>query len=138
MSGLSQLYPNIRQQFATAGFSWPAANPTLLLMAESYVPDFTNVHLADIDPSQIIATSNPITGLTATNGYCSGDNVDFGVIEDARVAASIIFFDNTGDSTTSQLICYLDTPDLPGLPTSLVGFDYFLYQNVSYGGWFRL
>lgn len=138
MSGLSQLYPIARQAFATAALNWPAASIKIMLMANGYIPDFTNQHLSDIPAGQIVATSGNIAGLASSNGYCTGDTTSFGVISSPTEVGSIILFQDTGTPSTSKLIVYFDTPDLPGMPQVLEGFDYYFYQNVSYGGWFRL
>jgi hypothetical protein len=137
----SQLYPIARQRFATAALDWPTSNIKVMLLAASYVPDFTNQFLSDVqaaDSSDILATSANITNLAATNGYCTGDTTSFGVIESPLPAGYIIFYQDTGTPSTSPLICFLDTPDLPGLPLALTGLEYFIYKNLAYGGWFRL
>lgn len=138
MSGLSQCYPIIRQAFATEGYDWTAGTVKLLLMATGYTPNFSNQFLSDIPAGFIITTSEGVTGRTAIDGYCDGDTTSFGLIVDPRLAASIILYEDTGVPTTSRLITYFDTPDLAGLPQALVGFTYYFYKNVSYGGWFRL
>jgi len=137
MSGRTALYPLTRQQMVTSAFHWTALNVKILLMANTYIPDFTNVHLGDVDAASIIATSPSITGLAATDGICDGDTTDFGVLVDPRVAGSLIFYNDTGTPSTSNLIVFFDTPDLPGMPQVLQGFDYFVYKNISFGGWFR-
>lgn len=138
MTSRSQLYPNARQLFATAGLNWATSNIKIALMTAAYNPNFANVYLSDLDTSNLIVTSGNITGLSATNGYLTGDTTGLGVIADPRAAGALVFYKDTGTSTTSPLIGFIDTPDLPGLPQVLVGFNYFVYKNVSYGGWFRL
>lgn len=138
MTSRSQLYPLARQAFATAALNWPTINCKLALMTSAYSPNFANQYLSDVSSANIIATSGNITGLTATNGYLSGNTTSFGVIDSPLEAGSIIFYQDTGDPTTSLLLAFLDTPDIQGLPQILDGLQYFLYQNLAYGGWFRL
>ena len=135
---MSQLYPTIRQDFATKNFDWTANTVKILLMDSNFVPDFTKQFQSDIPSGNLIATSANITGRTAVLGYCDGDTVGFGVVSDPRVAAAIVFFEDTGTPSTSRLIAFFDTANLPGLPMVLTGLDYFVYQNLNYGGWFRL
>jgi hypothetical protein len=135
---MSQLYPTIRQDFATKNFDWTANTVKILLMDVGFVPDFTKQFRSDIPAGNVIATSANITGRTATLGYCDGDTVGFGVISDPRLAASLVFFEDTGTPSTSRLIAYFDPATLPGLPAVLSGLDYFVYQNLNFGGWFRL
>jgi len=138
MSGLSALYPNARQGFATGVLNWPALSVKAMLMDSNYTPNFSNVYLSDVTSANIIATTADFTGLSAVNGYCTGNSAGFGVIDDEREAASLIFYQDTGTASTSLLLVYFDTPDLPGLPQVLDGLNYYVYQNLNYGGWFRL
>ncbi len=138
MASRSQLYPAARQAFATAALNWPSINMKMLLLDSSFVPNFANTFLSDLPPANILATSADVTGLAASNGYCTGDTTSFGVISSPRPAGYVIFYQDTGNPMTSLLIAFFDTPDLPGLPLSLQGLEYFLYQNLTYNGWFRL
>ena len=134
----SQLYPNARHLFATKQLSWLLGNYRFLILGVSYNPNFANKFLTDIDPSQIIATSPAITNPSETGGLCTGDTVNFGLITSPLLAGSVILYQDTGTPATSPLIAFFDTPDLPGLPISLNGFVFFLYKNLTAGGWFRL
>lgn len=135
---MSQLYPTIRQDFAKKNFDWTANTVKILLMDSNFVPDFTQQYKSGIPAGNIIATSGNITGRTATLGFCNGNTTDMGVIADPRLAASLIFFEDTGTPSTSRLIAYFDPTNLPGMPAVLNGLDFFVYQNINYGGWFRL
>ncbi len=135
---MSQLYPKIRQDFATKNFDWTANTVKVLHMDSNFVPDFTKQYKSDIPSGNVIATSANITGRTATLGLCDGVTTSFGVISDPRLASSIVFFEDTGTPTTSRLIAFFDTSNLPGLPQVLSGLQYFIYQNLAFGGWFRL
>lgn len=138
MSGLSQLYPLARQKFATATFNWPTLNVKIALLASGYVPNFANQYISDISSVSILATSGNITNLAATNGYCTGDTANLGLILSPVLAGSLLFYNDTGTPTTSTLIAYFDTPDVPGLPAVLNGSNFYVYKNLNYGGWFRL
>lgn len=137
MSSLSQLYPNARHLFATAGISWTSGNYKVLLMASGYTPNFANVYLSDVDASKIIATSPNISGKSEALGVCTGDTINFGLIVDSRAAGSLIFYKDSGTPSSSPLVAYFDTPDVLGFPLVLNGFTYYVYKNVT-GGWFRI
>ncbi len=139
MASRSQLYPNARQLFATAALNWTTSNIKVALLPASYNPDFTNVHLSDLLAAVTpLATTGNITGLTAVNGVCGGNSTSFGVLSSPVLAGSMVFYKDTGTPSTSPLIVFFDTPDLPGLPAVLNGLNYFVYQNFTFGGWFRL
>ncbi len=135
----SQLFPAARQKFATGALNWPAATVKVAVLADSFIPNFlTQVNLSDINANDIIATSGDIANLTAVDGACGGDTTSLGVVSDPRVAGGLLFYLDTGSPATSTLVAWFGSQDLPGLPTVLEGLEYFVYQNVSYGGWFRL
>jgi hypothetical protein len=138
MSGLSQIYPLARQLFATAGLDWTAGNIKACVLAAGYVPDFTQQYLSGIPAAAVLGTTPNLTGKTGANGYLDGNTASFGVITSAAPAGYILFYWDTGNPATSVLILFLDTPDLPGMPQTLTGLQYFLYANLTYGGWARL
>ena len=140
MASRSQLYPLARQLFATGALNWPASNIKIALLPVTFNPNFTTtVYLSDLQAATtIMGTSGNITGLTATNGYCGGNSTSLGIISSPLKAGAIVFYKDTGTPSTSPLIAYFDTPDLPGLPQVLTLDEYFVYANLSYGGWFRL
>ena len=139
MASRSQLYPYARQLFATDALNWPASNIKIALLPVTFTPNFTAKFLSDLQAATtIMATSNNITNLAAVNGYCDGDSTSLGIISSPLVAGALVFYKDTGTPSTSPLIVYFDTPDLPGLPQVLTLDEYFVYKNFSYGGWFRL
>lgn len=138
MTSRSQIYPLARQMFATAGLNWATANVKAALLAAAYVPDFTQQYITGIPSSFILATSGNIAGKTGAAGFLDGDTTSFGVVASAAAAGYILFYQDTGTPSTSPLILFLDTPDIPGMPQFLTGLQYFLYANLTYGGWARL
>jgi len=138
MTSQSQLYPSARQLFSTGGLNWLTSNIKMALLADSFTPDFTQQYLSGIPSGSILATSANVASLTATNGYCGGATTSLGVVSSPVTAGKLIFYKDTGDPTTSPLIVFFDTPDLPGLPAVLDGQQYYVYANLNYGGWFRL
>jgi hypothetical protein len=138
MSSLSQIYPLARQLFATAALNWATVTVKAALLAAAYTPDLTQKYLSGIPASAILATSPNITGKTGANGLLDGNTTSFGVVSSASPAGYILFYQDTGNPATSPLVLFLDTPDIPGMPQILDGLQYFLYANLTYGGWARL
>ncbi len=137
MASRSQIYPLARQQFATGALNWATANVKAALIAAGYVPDFTQQYLSGIPAGVILATTANIAGKTGAAGYLDGSTTSFGVVA-SGTAAFILFYVDSGVPSTSVLVLFLDTPDLPGMPQVLTGLQYFIYQNLTYGGWARL
>jgi hypothetical protein len=134
----SQLYPLARQLFATAGLNWATANIKACVLAAGYTPDFTQRYLSGIPFGAVLGTTPNITGKTGANGLLDGNTASFGVISSPSIAGYILFYEDTGNPATSPLIMLFDTPDVAGLPQALTGLQYFLYANLSNGGWARL
>lgn len=138
MSGRSQLYPLARQLFATGGLDWATANVKACVLAAGYVPDFTQQYLSGIPSSAILGTTPNISGKTGAAGYLDGNTASFGVIASQALAGYILFYQDSGTPSSSVLIAFFDSTDLPGMPQALTGIEYFLYANLAYGGWARL
>ena len=138
MSSRSQIYPLARQLFATAGLNWATANVKCALLAAAYTPDFTQQYLTGIPAPFILATTGNIAGKSGAAGFLDGDTASFGVVASAAIAGYLLFYEDTGNPATSPLILFLDTPDIPGMPQLLQGLQYFVYENLTYGGWARL
>ncbi len=137
MASRSQIYPLARQLFAQGSLDWATANVKAALIAAGYTPDFTQQFLSGIPASAVLATTANIAGKTGVAGYLDGNTTSFGVVG-AGTAGYILFYQDTGSPATSTLILFLDTPDIPGMPQVLQGLQYFIYQNLTYGGWARL
>lgn len=138
MTSRSQLYPLARQLFATGALNWATANIKAAVLAAGYVPDFTQQYLSGIPVGAVLGTTPNLTGKTGAAGYLDGNTASFGVISSPALAGYILFYHDTGSPATSTLIAFFDSPDLPGMPQQLTGIDYFLYANLTYGGWARL
>jgi hypothetical protein len=138
MTSRSQIYPLARQLFATAGLNWATSNIKVAVLAAAYVPDFTQDYLSGISSGYILGTSGNIAGKTGINGFLDGDTVSLGIILSTALAGYLLFYKDTGNPATSPLILFLDTPDIQGMPQVLSGLQYFLYENLTYGGWARL
>jgi len=129
--------PLARQGFAQGTLNWAAGNIKACLLSAGWNVDLTQQYLAGIPAAAILATTGNILGTTGAAGYLDGNTTSFGVVA-AGIAGFIMFYQDTGNPATSKLILFLDTPDIPGMPQVLTGLQYFIYQNLTYGGWARL
>jgi len=137
MASRSQIYPLARQGFAQGTFDWATANIKCALLASAYVPDFTQQYLSGIPAAAILATTPNLVGKTGDAGYLDGDTASFGIVA-AGTAGYILFYRDTGNPSTSMLVMFLDSPDIVGMPQVLTGLQYFIYANLTSGGWARL
>lgn len=134
----SQLYPKAREKFLTAQLSWLSGTYRAVLFPETYIPDFSDEFLSDVFGGVRIALSDPITNRTATGGVAGCDPIRFGTLVDARKASSIAIYRDSGNEMTSDLICFIDSPQIQGVPLSLIGLDYFFIPSELGGGLFRI
>jgi len=79
--------------------------------------------------SSTVGTPQLIGNTTVTGGLFDGDNVTFTAVSGAEVTALIIYID-TGNSSTSRLVAFLDT-SVTGLPVTPNGGDIEITWNAS-------
>ena len=137
MSSRSQVMPVARQLFAQGALNWATANVKCALISAGWTVDLTQQYLSGIPSAAILATTANIQGKTGISGYLDGNSTSFGVVG-SGTAGYLMFYLDTGNPSTSTLLLFLDTPDLPGMPQVLEGLQYFVYANLTYGGWARL
>ncbi len=134
----SRLYSYARELFATGQLDWTTGTYRALFLPESYTPNFANQFLSEIDTGTRIATSEEITARTATDGICSGSHAKFPFLFDNRYVTQAVIFKDTTVENTSILVAYLGEEDLVTEPFKPLGLDYFIYPNVTEGGFFRI
>ncbi len=137
MASRSQIMPLARQLFAQGSLDWATADIKAALIASGWNVDLTQQFLSGLPSGAVLATTGNIQGKTGAAGFLDGNTTSFGVIP-SGTAGFIMFYQDTGSPATSPLILFLDTPDIPGMPQVLTGLQYFIYQNLTYGGWARL
>ncbi len=137
MTSRSQVMPLARQMFAQGSLDWATANIKAALIAAGWNVDLTQQYLAGLPAGAVLATTANIAGKSGDAGYLDGNTTSFGIVP-SGTAGFIMFYQDTGNPATSPLILFLDTPDIPGMPQVLTGLQYFIYQNLTYGGWARL
>jgi hypothetical protein len=81
------------------------------------------------DVSGVVGTPQTIGSKTLTNGLFDGADVTFTAVSGATVEALIIYID-TGTTSTSRLVAYLDT-SVTGLPATPNGGDITITWNAS-------
>lgn len=77
----------------------------------------------------VVGTPQTIANTTVLNGLFDGDDVSYSAVTGATVEAIIIYID-TGNPTTSRLVCFLDT-GVTGLPFTPNGGDADILWNAS-------
>ncbi len=84
----------------------------------------TNVFFNTIASADVLGTSSAITGIGTTSGSFTASNIAFIAVTSSSLAASaIVLYKDTGTSSTSPLLAYID--DYSGLPITPNG------QNIN-------
>lgn len=97
--------------------------------------DKDNTFYSDLVPAASVANStlsNTLMGdgTTYANGVFTADSVTFTSVSGANCEALILYKD-TGVSTTSPLIAYIDSGDVTGLPVTPNGSNIVINWNAS-------
>lgn len=116
------LFDKGRERFLEGQIVWTTDTiKCMLIDTGTYTPNFTShEYLSDVTGGAIIATSGALSGKSATGGAADANDVTFSAVSGASCEALILFKD-TGSSSTSPLIAYIDTAT--GLPITPNGGD---------------
>ena len=116
------LFDKGRERFLEGQITWTTDDIKVMLVdTGSYTPNFsTHEYKSDVTGGAIIAISGNLSGKTATGGAADANDVTFSAVSGASSEALIIFKD-TGTSSTSPLLAYIDTAT--GLPITPNGGD---------------
>lgn len=123
------LYGKAREAFLSGNISWNSADIKCLLVNTSgggttyTVTIDSDQHHSDIPSGAIVATSGNLTNKTVTLGVADADSVTFSSVPAGAYGAieALVIYKDTGVSSTSPLIAYLDTAS--GLPVTPNGGD---------------
>ena len=81
------------------------------------------------DLSGVVGTPGTLVNKTITNGLFDADDLTLSAVSGATVEAVVIYID-TGTTSTSRLVAYLDT-GITGFPVTPNGGDIALQFNAS-------
>lgn len=110
------LYAKAKEAFLEGNIDLTDNNIRVCFVKSGYTVDLNNhQYLSDINSSDIAATSAVLSGRSTVNGIFDAENI---TVEDYGTSGFdyLIIFKDTGLSSTSSLIAYIDTAD--GLPVS--------------------
>ncbi len=110
------LYKKAKEAFLEGLLDLTDDTLKLCLVKNSYTVNLdSHQYLSDIGNSNIAAISGSLSGKTTTNGIFDADNA---TIEDYGTSGFnyLVLFKDTGTSSSSRLIAYIDTAE--GLPVS--------------------
>lgn len=106
----NSIYPKYRQAQleGTSNVQYLADDIVIVAVDSGYTYDAAHEFLDDVAGGAIVATSDPLTGKTSTDGIADADNVTFVGLTGDPIEALLIVHDS-GSSATSRLMVFLDT-----------------------------
>lgn len=129
---MNALFDKGRQAFAEAQINWLTDTiKAILIDTGAYAVDLaTHDFLNDIPVGARVATSNPLTGKTTTNGVLDADDITFpaGYTMPAPTGEAIVIVKDPGSGDANvRLIAWIDTAT--GLPITPNGADFVAVVN---------
>jgi uncharacterized protein YaaW (UPF0174 family) len=133
----NERYTFANQQFLSGQIDWINNTFKVLLVNTANYTFLKDVHhsLSDVPLSARIATSGALTGKTASNGVARAADPTINTVSGPVINAIIIFKD-TGNDSTSTLVCYIDTG--AGLPWNPQGANVVIHWDTGPNGIFKL
>lgn len=133
----NQRYIYANERFLSGQLNWLSDSFRVVLVDTRIYFVQPDVHhsLADIPLAARVATSNPLTGKTATGGVARADDPVIGPVYGQDITAMVVYH-HTGTENTSELVCYLDTAH--GLPFTPQGETVRIHWDDGPNGIFKL
>jgi hypothetical protein len=114
------LYDLGREGFLAGDIDWDGDNIKCVLVDSGYVFDGTNNDLLDIGTNYLTGGfSGNFTSKTVNSGVADAADVTISSVPASQTADAIIIYQDTGTTSTSRLIAYIDTAT--GLPITTNG-----------------
>lgn len=110
------LYATARALSLGAGLNLVSGNVKAALCTSAYTVNLTTdqFYSTVVASGGVVVTSGNFTTKTVTAGTFDADDLTYTAVATGSTVASIVIYVDTGTTTTSQLIAYLDTAT--GLP----------------------
>ena len=129
------LYPKFKEALLTLAANNDLENGNVkVCLVDTGTYTYNSAHEFHNDLSGIVATSGNLASKTITNGVFDAADFSFTAVSGSSAEAMVIWID-TGTSSTSPLVAYIDTGQT-GLPVTPNGGDINVTLNAS--GFFAL
>jgi hypothetical protein len=126
----NSLYNYGQEQFAKAGINWTTDTIKCALVDNTYTPNLATDQFYSTISAKVVGTPQAIASPTATGGVCKASNVTFTAVTGNQVKY-VVFYKDTGTTTTSPLICCIDTAT--GLPVTPNGGNITVQVDATNG-----
>lgn len=123
------VYPKAKEGFLKADLDLDSDVRVILVDLGDYTYNSAHDMLDDVPGGAIVATSGNVGSKTFTNGAFDHADFSFSAVTGDQSEA-LIWYQHTGTSSTSRLICFMDT-GVTGLPVTPNGGDINVTVNGS-------
>jgi hypothetical protein len=124
------IYPLFKQSLLSGDANSTISSGTVkVALVDTGTYTYSAAHQFYSDLTGVVGTPQTIGSKTETNGTFDGADVTFTAVTGASVEALVIYID-TGTTTTSRLVAYIDT-SVTGLPVTPNGGDITITWNAS-------
>lgn len=112
-------YPKGAQKILAASINFAADTIKACLVSSSYT--YSTAHEFVSDLGTRIGTDQTLAGKSVTGGVLDADDLDFGALAPGNTVKAVVLYKDTGNTSTSPILAYLDTGPSVGLPFATNG-----------------
>lgn len=113
----NRFYPKGAEKVFKGAINWEADTIKVGLVSNGYT--FSTAHEFLTDAGTLIGTAQALAGKSVTGGVFDADDAAFGALAPGDTAKALVLFKDTGNASTSPLLCYLD--EVTGFPMATNG-----------------
>lgn len=113
------LYPKGAQKILGAGINFTSDTIKACLVSSTYT--YSTAHEFVSDLGTRIGTDQTLAGKSVTGGVFDADDLDFGALAPGNTVKAVVIYKDTGSTSTSPVLAYLDSGPGVGLPFATNG-----------------
>lgn len=113
----NKFYPKGAEKVLSGAVNFAADDISVALVSSTYTYSNTHEFLSSV--GSLVGTPQTLTNKTVAGGVFDADNLAFGALAPGSTIKALAIFKDTGNPSTSPLLCYLD--EVTGFPFNTNG-----------------
>lgn len=113
----NKFYPKGAEKVLSGAIKFDTDTIAVGLVSNAYTFSANHEFLSSL--GSLVGTPQELEGKTITDGVFDADDVGFGALAPGNTVKALVIFKDTGNPSTSPLICYLD--EVTGFPFATNG-----------------
>ncbi len=131
------LFAKARESFGTQVLNWLTQDFRIAALKTGYSVDEDSAdYLSDLDDTQIVATSDLVTGKSMARGWFYALPTRFAALTSPNSVGSLAVYRDTGVAATSDLVLYIRSAR--SMPFTFTGGAVYVLWQIGDRGIFRL